>query len=136
MATRAQSFRRLAASESGNAVVEFSLLFPALMMLILGAWYTGWAINCGGEVRHAVELGSRIYITDPNTTAAELQTAVSSQLISVPISDVTLAAAQQTIGTAASEHITWSYKTTAPIPFIPAVAYNFSGSVDVPLATP
>ncbi|MBV9995586.1 MAG: hypothetical protein JO127_10265 [Caulobacteraceae bacterium] len=56
--------------------------------------------------------------------------------MNVPIGSVTLNAAQQTIGSASSEHITWSYQTTAPIPFIPAVGYNFTGSFDVPLATP
>jgi Flp pilus assembly protein TadG len=128
-------FRRFAAAQSGSAVVEFALLFPVLTMVIFGAWYTGWAINCGGEVRHAVELGSRIYITNPGATKSDLQTAVASHLISVPISAVTLDAAQQTIGTATSEHITWSYQTSAPIPFIPAAGYNLAGSYDVPLAT-
>jgi hypothetical protein len=43
--------------------------------------------------------------------------------------------AATTSTTASSQHITWTYQTTAPIPFISAVNFNFAGTVDVPLAS-
>jgi len=82
-----------------------------------------------------VELGSRIYIVNPAATSSDLQTAVTSHLDDVSISDVTLNSSTVTIGAASSQHITYSYQATAPIPFIPDVTFNFAGSVDVPAAT-
>jgi Flp pilus assembly protein TadG len=128
--------RRGFADRAGSAAVEFALVIPVAATFIFGIWYVGWAINCGSEVRHAVELGSRIYITNPNATSAQLTTAVTSHLLNVPINSVTLASAQQTIGTATSQHITWSYTATAPVPGMSAINLNFAGAVDVPLATP
>jgi Flp pilus assembly protein TadG len=128
--------RRGAADEGGAAALEFALVLPPLVVFILGIWYIGWALNLGGEVRHAVELGSRIYITNPNATTSDLQTAVASHLTDVPIASVTLATSSTTVGTATSQHITWSYATTAPIPFMSAIPISFSGAYDVPAATP
>ena len=132
----AKRLRRIAAENSGAAALEFALVLPILAVFMFGAWWFGWAANCGSEVRHAVELASRIYITDPTATDTDLRTAVASHLLNVPISSVTLATSDQTIGTATSKHISWSYQTTVSIPFVPATTVNFSGASDVPLATP
>ena len=136
MSKRAAVSRNLRHDVSGSAAVEFALIFPVLIIFILGIWYTGWAVNCGSEVQHAVELGSRVYLANPGATTTDLQNAVASHLIDVPIGSITLNAASQTIGLATSEHITWSYQTSAPIPFLSAITFNFSGAVDVPMATP
>jgi Flp pilus assembly protein TadG len=126
----------LLADRGGAAAIEFALVFPVLCAFILGIWYTGWAIQEGGEVRHAVELASRIYITNPSSTSAQLSTAVSTHLQTVPIGSVTLSTSSQTVDSASYQHITWSYQATAPIPGMPTVGYNFTGAVDVPAATP
>ena len=128
--------RKGGADESGAAALELAMVMPPLVIFIFGIWYLGWALNLGGEVRHAVELGSRIYITNPSATTADLQTAVASHLSDVPISSVTLATSSSTVGLATSQHITWSFQTTAPIPFMNAIPVSFSGSYDVPAATP
>jgi Flp pilus assembly protein TadG len=120
---------------AGAAAVELALVFPFLVMVVFGIWYIGWALYSGGEVRHAVELGSRVYISNPSATLSDLQTAVSSHLLDVPISNFTLNTATQAVGSATNQHITWSYQTVMSIPFVPTLPMNFSGSIDVPLAT-
>ena len=126
---------RACADQSGAAAVELALVMPLLVMFLMGIWYLGWSLNLGSEVRHAVELGSLVYIVNPSATSSDLQTAVASHLTDVPVGSINLAVSTSTIGLASSQHITWSFSTTAPIPFIPAVNFNFSGSVDVPAAT-
>jgi Flp pilus assembly protein TadG len=127
---------RLARNPSGATALEFALITPAMIMTIFGTWYLGWALNCGGEVRHAVELASRLYIQNPNTTLSQLSSAVSARLDAANINQVTLAASSQTIGTATVEHITWSYTATAPIPMFSTISIPLSGVVDVPMASP
>ena len=128
--------RRVAADASGAAALEFALVLPAAIVVMFGIWWLGWMVNCGSEVRHAVELGSRIYITNPSATDSDLQTAVASHMADVPIGNVTLATSTQTIGSATNKHIVWSYQATANMPIVPAMTLSFSGSSDVPLATP
>jgi Flp pilus assembly protein TadG len=128
--------RRLLADRSGAAALELAIVTPVLVTFIMGIWYLGWALNLGSEVRHAVELGSRIYITNPSATSSDLQTAVAAHLTDVPVSSIGLATSTSTVGLASSEHITWSYQTTAPVPFVSAIPVSFAGAYDVPLATP
>jgi|ERR1022692_625598 Flp pilus assembly protein TadG len=136
MRASSATLRRCLRASGGAAAVEFALVLPALITAILGIWYLGWSFDCGSEVGHAVELGSRIYISNPNATQSQLQTAVASHLTDLPIGAVTLTTSTATIGTAQSQHITWAYSTTPDIPFISAIHFNFTGAVDVPLATP
>ena len=131
-------FRQLGrlADNRGGAALEFALVLPALTVFVFGVWYMGWAVNLGSEVGHAVEQGARIYISNPNASSDDLKTAVSSHLMDVPIDSITLNVSQSTIGLATSEHVTWSFQTTAPIPLISAIPITFTGSYDTPLATP
>ena len=126
--------RRLA-DRSGAAAVELALVMPLLIVFLFGIWELGWGLFKGGEVRHAVELASRIYVTNPSATSTDLSTAVASHLDALPIASVTLAVTDQTVSGAAVKHITWSYRYTATIPLMSSLPLNFSGVVDVPLAT-
>jgi Flp pilus assembly protein TadG len=133
---RWRSLRSGLADEGGATAVELALVLPMLVTFILGIWYLGWSLNLGGEVRHAVELGSRIYITNPSATSTDLSTAVSSHLTDVDVGSISLTTASQTVGATTSQHITWSFSTTPPIPFVSAIPITFTGSYDVPAATP
>ena len=126
---------RLARNAGGATAVEFALVLPLLVIFIFGIWWLGWALSLGGEVRHAVELGSRIYILKPNATSSDLQTAVASHLTDISVSDINLNTTSSTLGGVTSQHLTWSYSTTAPIPFMSAIPISFSGAYDVPAAT-
>jgi Flp pilus assembly protein TadG len=127
--------RRLA-DQGGGSAVEFALLFPVLATLLTGIFYVGWEINCGAEVRHAVELGSRIYIQNSSVTLTQLKTSISQYLFSVPISSVAIASTSQTVGTGTVQHITWTYTAnTSSIPFVSTLTFAFTGTVDVPAST-
>lgn len=127
---------RAARDTRGATAAEFALVFPVLAMIIFGVWYIGFAMYQGGEVRHSVELASRIYITNPSATLDDLKTAVSAHLMDVPMSAVTVAESTEAVGSATNAHITWSYQTTTTIPFMSSMPLTFSGAVDVPEATP
>jgi Flp pilus assembly protein TadG len=133
---RRDTRRAWLADQRGATAVEFALVLPLLVIFIMGIWYMGWSMNLGSEVRHAVELGSRIYITNPNATDNELKTAIASHLTDVPINSITLSTSTSTIGSASSQHISWSFQTSAPIPFMSSMQISFNGSYDVPGATP
>lgn len=129
--TRALS---LWAEISGTTAVELAMVMPVMVACVFGAWTLGVALYYGEEARHAVELGSRIYLVNANATTAQLQTAVASHLMDIPISSITLTPASTTVGGAAAEVITWSYQTSASIPFAPAIPMTFTSSITVPAA--
>ena len=127
---------RLHRGDGGAAAVEFAIVFPVLAMIIFGMWFLGFALYQGGEVRHAVELGSRIYITQSSPTLQNLKDAVNTHLADVPLSSVTVNETSTTTGSSTNAHITWSYQVTTSIPFRSSIPLNFNGTVDVPQATP
>ena len=128
--------RRLAVDRAGTTAVELALIFPVLATCIFGIWTLGWGLYLGGEARHAVELGSRVYIANPGATLSDLQTAISAHLEDLPLNSITVSSSVQAVGAASTQHIVWSYQTTASIPFVPSFPMAFGGAVDVPLATP
>lgn len=127
---------RLAMAHGGAAALELAMVMPLLVAFIMGIWFMGWSMDLGGEVRHAVELGSRIYITNPSATSSDLQTAISSHLTDVQLSAISLNTSTATVGATTSQHITWAFQTRAPIPFVNTIPISFNGSYDVPAATP
>jgi Flp pilus assembly protein TadG len=52
-------FRRFSASDAGSAIVEFALLAPVLLMLLIGMFQFGLLINNYIQVTEAVRVGVR-----------------------------------------------------------------------------
>jgi Flp pilus assembly protein TadG len=59
MTALAQRFRRGLADRSGTAAVEFAMIMPAFIVLIVGAIYTGQLLYSASSLRYAVEAAAR-----------------------------------------------------------------------------
>lgn len=59
--------RRIRRSDDGAALVEFALILPVLMMLVLGLFSGGQAYNQKLDMTHAAREGSRYGATIPTT---------------------------------------------------------------------
>ena len=119
--------------ERGGTAVEFALISSVLVTLIMGIFNVGWAIYCGGDVRHGIERGSRIYITNPTATEQQVRDAVSANLGTVPISDVTLTITKPTVSGAQMAQLAWTYNYTVTIPFVPPVVFHLGSQILAPI---
>lgn len=91
--SRAALFRR---SDEGQAVVEFALIVPVLMLLVVGIFEFGRAWNAHQAVTDAAREGARIaVIADPTITEDSVRKVVRNALSAVAL-DANLAVIQLT----------------------------------------
>lgn len=127
---------KLRRANGGAAAVEFALVSSVFFTLVIGIFNLGWVLYCGADVRHAVERGSRIYLSNPNATSTQLRSRIATYLEVTSITSVGTVVTRETIagGQASVARVTWTYSTGLSIPFVPASTFNFGGQVMVPLA--
>jgi Flp pilus assembly protein TadG len=85
--TRAIRRRKLHRSR-GAALIEFALIFPVLMAIILGAIDAGVAIQARTQIINAARDGVRVAATGGNQ--ADVQAAVSNSLKALPAGSYTM----------------------------------------------
>lgn len=121
-------------NSDGAAALETALVAPIFITLVLAIFNTGWALYCGGEVRHAVERSTRLLIADPATPEATIEAQVLDSLKAADPDDVTFAMTTEEVGDDGQiARLTWTYGYALDAPFIEPVVLNFDSSMVVPL---
>jgi TadE-like protein len=85
--TAGEGLRPHPRSQSSQALIEFALISPVLLLLLFGIIDIGRAVFYYDTVSHAAREGARSAVIAPNTlpTNADVLTTVTSQLIGVPV---------------------------------------------------
>lgn len=123
------------ADQSGSAALQFAFILPVLIAFIFGAFQLGLALYSGAAVRSAVQRSSRMLITDPATTDAQLQSAIRSAVVSVPVQDIAVSSTREVISTSETvARVAWTYSYMIQTPFIPTQQMRFDSSIVVPMA--
>jgi Flp pilus assembly protein TadG len=60
--------------------VEFALVAPALIVLLIGGFQLGWALHCSASVRWALATSARTLLINPSATASDLKAAMVAKL--------------------------------------------------------
>ena len=76
----AARLERLAADRRGGAVVEFAVLLPFLMTMILGTIDFGRMFYVRHGLEYATEEAARYYMLNPTTDATNVTTALRSKM--------------------------------------------------------
>ncbi len=126
---------RLGRDRSGATALEFSILAPALLMMLYGVFDVGFALYCGSAVRSAVQTASRSLITNSATSASTIKNTAQGLLVSVPVNNLALTVTQETASsTETVQRVSWTYKYGLSIPFVPDQWLVFDSSLIVPMA--
>ena len=104
-------------SERGAAAVEFAILLPLLLMLVLGTIEFGRAYNAQITLTNAARDGVRVMaITNvPADTKTAAKNAAASVSTSIPTSDVTLSTTTCSTGSQVTLTIKYSLSTITGI---------------------
>ena len=126
--------RRFLTDRDGAAALETALVAPIFITLVLAIFNAGWALYCGGEVRHAVERSTRLLIADPDTPESTIEADVLGALHSADPDDVTFAMTTEEVGDDGQiARLSWTYGYALDAPFIDPVELEFDSSIVVPL---
>lgn len=121
----------LAADVSGSAAVEFALVSPLLILLLVGAIQLGWVVHCAASVRWALEASARSLMINPSLTSDQLRTAMVSKLSGV----AKAADVEVTITPDEADEslvVESTYNAELGIPLIPVKSLTFHNRVTVP----
>jgi Flp pilus assembly protein TadG len=122
--------------DRGSAAVEFSLVLPAFLVLVLGIFWVGWVAHSTHNVRHALAEGARALQLKPSITQAELQTLVRSKVYAahdVATVDVTLTL-DAVSGGMQLAHTTATYPVSFTVPLVGTYSMTYSVSMTVPVS--
>ena len=120
--------------QSGAAAVEFAFISSILFTFILGIFWLGWGIYCGADVRHAIERGSRIYLSNRTATDQQFEDAVATNLFAARSVDITYTITKPTISGAQMAQIAWVYDYSLQIPFVPTVVLHMGSQIAAPIS--
>jgi len=123
------------ADESGATALEFALVLPIFVSLIVGILQFGWAQHKLSAIRFAMETSSRTLLLNPNTSEATMKTLVKNQLTGIPTDQVNISLA--VVSTAAGDvaQLTGSYTTNVGVPLIATYPISWSTVVSTALPT-
>lgn len=125
--------RQFLAERGGAAAVEAAITLPIATLFIFGIFQLGWAIYLGGDVRHAIERASRLYLSNASTTDTAFRSQVQSNLTAASINDVGLTITRPVSGGATMAQIAWTYSYTIQIPFISPTTFHFDSQIVTPV---
>ncbi len=132
--------RRIRKCESGQALVEFALVVPILLILVIGVFEFGRAWNSHQVITDAAREGARravIYdVGDPEVRKAEVKDAIGSVLASAALkparATITFPDGFNTgTGNVTAVRIVYPYQFQFLAPFIRLVADSPEGSINL-----
>ncbi|HEY8003885.1 MAG TPA: TadE family protein [Phenylobacterium sp.] len=120
--------------ESGATALEFALVIPVFVALLLGTFQVAWVLHCAGTVRWSLESTARSLLLDPTITQDQLSTAVLgklSGLVDTRRVTVTLVTDTTTTGAPVLRAST-TYQPTLSIPFVASWPLTLHATTAVP----
>ncbi|HEX4709449.1 TadE/TadG family type IV pilus assembly protein [Phenylobacterium sp.] len=108
------------ADDSGATALEFALVVPVFIALLIGAFQVSWVMHAAATVRWSLESSARTLLLDPTTTEDQLRALVSAKLAGlVNTSDVTVTLVSDTTTAGAPVlRASSDYRPTLSIPLV------------------
>jgi len=134
VSARARRGTRGLGDEGGATALEFALVAPLLIVLLVGTFQLAWAMHCAASVRWSLETNARSLLMTPGTTADQLKTAMVSQLGGVAdTSNLTVTLTTDSSIAGAKVLVAAStYTASLAVPMLAAQTLTFNAKTSVP----
>lgn len=127
--------RHLTRDDRGTAAVEFAIVLPVFLAMILGIFWVGWSAHSIHSLRYALAEGARVLQLQPTITQSELQTLVRSKIYDGrDPADVSVTLTFDPVnGGVQLAHTTATYPVSFTIPLMGTYSFTYSVSMTVPV---
>jgi Flp pilus assembly protein TadG len=126
-------FRRYRRETGGAAAVEFALVVPVFLAIMMTIWEFGFAQHKLSSIRFAMEQASRSLMVNNALTQSQLQTMVRTQLSSIADNNVTVTLTSTTVSGATVKKLTGTYTSSIGIPGMATIPISWSTVVSTPM---
>ena len=118
--------------QRATVAVEFALVFPLLIVMVLGVYSVGAVMNSISTVRFALEETARVLQMNPALEESDLQTIIDEKLAGYGNQSVTLTMSveEDAFGSDVA-HLTASFPFTIAIPYIPTFEGAYQQNVEI-----
>lgn len=123
---------RFGRDRGGAAAVEFAMIFPLLIMLMLGVMLIGQAFFTVSSIQWAVEKAARELMIDPDATVAEIETRANELLAELTDATVALQYSQEMAGGFSVTRVATVVNYPLRIPLVPETEITYQIEVHVP----
>lgn len=128
-----KSLRRLQRREDGATAIEFALIAPILMSMVLMALQIGIALHKGNTVQWAINKAARAALLDTTLDEEGIQSYIDARIKTIDASaTVEISYEVTTVGAAALGTISGTYYHNVDVPFLPSFKAKFDVDVSVP----
>jgi Flp pilus assembly protein TadG len=130
----AERARAFLTDQRGASAVEFSIVGPMFLLLLIGIILAGWYMNVLSSLRLALEESGRALEIDDDLTQTQLAAIVTDKLSAIGDTNVTVTLADDTTVTGVTmKRVTATYTLNINFPFLPAQAVSIQQGVTVPM---
>lgn len=114
--------------------MEFALIAPVLIMVLIGVFAFGWALNAMSSVRYTLETSARALQMKNSLTQAEIEAIATAKLLTLGLKDVDVTIAiDAPNGGFRMAHLTARYAFVIEFPYFDRYPINYGTTVAVPL---
>ncbi len=128
--------RKIFRSRCGATAVEFALVAPIFLIMVIGVFELGRAMWIKASMQYAVEETTRYAIVNTSATTSTLATYASTAFTSsgISITGVTFSATEATTGGITYMSITGSYDFSVIVPLVPIPDITISAKSRIPIS--
>jgi hypothetical protein len=119
--------------ESGATAVEFAIVGPIFLIMLIGIVQLSIAYFHGSSVQWAVDRAMRVAMVDADITSAEVEALISESLGDINSPEIDLTFSVDTSSDIHLAHVVANYEIPVQILFMPEFAVEFSVEAFVPV---
>jgi Flp pilus assembly protein TadG len=125
--------RRFGRDKGGASAVEFAIVAPVFLAIMMTIWEFGWAQHKLSSIRFAMEKASRDLMVNNALTEAQMQTKVQGYLSGVADQNVTVTMTSDTVSGATVKKLHGVYTTSIGIPGMATIPISWQTTVTTPM---
>lgn len=125
--------RRLSGAQGGASAVEFAMVLPIFVTMVLGTIQMGIVYYQAGTVQFALEETARKVMINPNMTLSQIETSIEQRLEVLTSQQVSVTYSVDTSGAIRIARVNARFTIDVVIPFVPGFAVPFDAETRIPL---
>ena len=132
MIRRARQILGLRRDQSGATATEFAIIMPVFTLMVFGLVEVSMLMFKGASVQWALDRAARQIVINPDTTSAQIKSAMDTYLQAAGSPPVTLSYATETISAVEVVRVNAHYEHVVRAPFLDGFTVGFDFSTVVP----